>query len=195
MSSLIGSSPTGRGSGLAAGKKKIGGYNVASLSRLSPEQQDLFTRLMGGSTAGAEAGLGQLSRLAGGDEEQFKQLEAPAMRQFGQLQGQLGSRFSGLGGGALSARGGSGFQNAANSASVDLAERLQSNRMGLQQGAIEQLLGLSKSLLSADTQENFVSPKQQSGWKQLLSALAGGIGGAGASLGGMYGAKRLGFWE
>lgn len=193
MSSLIGSSPSGRGSGLSAGKKKIGGYDVASLSRLSPEQQDLFSRLMGGSTAGAEAGLGQLSRLASGDEEQFKQLEAPAMRQFGQLQGQLGSRFSGFGGGALSARGGSGFQNAANSASVDLAERLQSNRMGLQQGAIQQLLGMSQSLLGRDTQENYLIPPKQSAWQRLLAGLGGGLSQGAGAFGTMYGAKKFGF--
>lgn len=95
------------------------------------------------------------------------------MRQFGALQGNIASRFSGMGSGA---RKSSGFQNANTSAAQQLSESLQSQRMGLQSNAIEQLLGISNSLLGRQTQETGFFPKGQSGWQSFLGGIGGGLG-------------------
>src|SRR5574337_1377112 len=124
------------------------GYNA--LQTLDPMQRQIMQLLGSGSMQGLGSGLGHLSQLAGGGNENFwSQLEAPALRQFGALQGNIASRFSGMGTGA---RRSSGFQNTMTGASTDLAERLQSQRLGLQNQAIQQLLGLGNSLLGRDTQ-------------------------------------------
>src|SRR5258708_12578853 len=86
-------------------KEKIpSGYKAGTLQQFTPEQLQLFQQLF--SHVGPES---YLSRLSGGDEELFNQMEEPALRQFSQLQGGLASRFSGMGG--LGARKSIGFQN------------------------------------------------------------------------------------
>lgn len=119
-------------------------------------------------------GLRGLGRLASGDQSQFQQMEAPALRQFGALQGNLASRFSGMGGSG--ARNSSGFQNTMGEAGADLAERLAGNRMNFQQQALQQLMGLSDSLLGRKTFETNFIQKQLPFWKQLATAGAGGLG-------------------
>ena len=52
-------------------------------------------------------------------------MEAPALKQFSGLQGNLASRFSGMGSGA---RRSSGFQNTSNQAASDFAQQLQANK-------------------------------------------------------------------
>lgn len=165
------------------------GYNQIQFPRLSSEQQQLFSQVMGGASPGITAGLGNLSQLAaGGSPEYWKQLEAPAMRQFGELQGDIASRFSGAGTGA---RRSSGFQNTMGGASADLAERLQSQRLGLQQNAISQLMGLYGNLMGTEMYDTYLTPekKKLSKWRQLLGAglpIGGGI--LGGLLGGPMGA-------
>jgi hypothetical protein len=172
-------------------QNQVAGYDVASLSRLSPEQQSLASRLFSGSAGGIESGLQNTSRLAAGDESYFQQLEAPALRQFGQLQGKIASRFSGQG---MGGRRSSAFQNEQNSAAAELSERLQSQRMGLQRQATQDLLGVSDTLLNRDMTQNFLTEpkkkkKKKSFWSKFTSAalpIAGGV--AGALLGGPAGA-------
>ena len=155
-----------------APQKGLEGTGYRSVSTQDPMQQRIMELLGSGSIPGLQSSLGHLSQMAsGGNEDFWKQLEAPAMRQFGQLQGQLASRFSGLGTGA---RRSSGFQNAMGGAATDLAERLQSQRLGFQNQAIQQLLGLSNSLLGRDTQA-FI-PQQKPFWQELLAAGAQGVG-------------------
>ncbi|MBS3903748.1 MAG: hypothetical protein KGZ39_00295 [Simkania sp.] len=160
--------------GMATGMKnpkRVGGYDVASLNRLSPQQQSLFDQLYQGSMGGIGSGLGHLSSLASGDQSKFAELESPALRQFSQLQGNLASRFSGAG--SFGARKSSGFQNAMGAEASSLAERLQANRLGLQQSAIDQLLGISQQLLGRDSRENLLV---KSPWLSFGESLAGGIG-------------------
>lgn len=147
------------------------GYNQVQFPTKSPEQMDIFKQLMGGSGGNIQSILQQLKGLSGGgSEEDWSQLEAPAMRQFGQMQGDIASRFSGLGSGA---RHSSGFKNSLRGASTDLAERLQSQRLGIQGNARDQLLSLYSALLGQDVQpQTAFMPKQQSFWKQLLGSLA-----------------------
>jgi hypothetical protein len=127
--------------------------------------------------------------LAGGDQSAFEQMEAPALRQFQGLQGQLASRFSGMGTGA---RRSSGFQNTANQAASAFAQQLQSNRLGLQQGAISQLHDLVNRLLGQRPYDQFLVEKQKGGgWGGPIGAGLGAVGGffAGGPPGALAGGK------
>lgn len=153
------------------------GYRQVTSPTRSPEQMDLFRQLLSGSGGNIQSILQQLQGLSGGgDEDYWQQLEAPAMRQFGKLQGDVASRFSGMGTGA---RKSSGFQNALAGASTDLSERLQAQRLGLQGQARNQLLDLYGSLLGQNMfQTNFVPNQQKSPsfLKQILGSLAPNLG-------------------
>ncbi len=183
MSSMSGYGSSGKASGL--GKT---GYQQISTPNLSPEQMQLFQQLMGGSQKGIGAGLENLSGLASGDQSKFAELEAPAQRQFQELQGGLASRFSGMGTGA---RRSSGFQNTLSNAGTDFAERLQSQRMGLQQSAISQLLGIGQHLLTTPLNENSLVPKKKPFWQELLGSAAGGLGSLAGSFGGFSAGNKL----
>ncbi len=74
MSSMTGS--TGYG-----GSKIPKGYEQGSMQQFTPEQMNLFKSLFG--QVGPDSFT---SRLAGGDQSMFEQMEAPAMRQFQGLQ-------------------------------------------------------------------------------------------------------------
>lgn len=182
MNSMSGYNPTGsfargRSTGSLAGGRSSGdvipkGYRSGQLQQFSPEQMQLFKQLF--SHAGPES---YLSRLSGGDESSFDQMEEPALRQFGALQGGLASRFSGMGSGA---RRSSGFQNTATQAGSDFASQLASKRQDLQRQAIMDLMGISESLLGQRPQQRILAPKQQkesSGWGGLIGAGLGGTGG------------------
>jgi len=163
MSSQYGSrGPTGR----------IAGHQVESNQQYTPEQMQLFQRMF--SHAGPDS---YLSKLAGGDQGTFEEMEAPAMRQFSGLQGNLASRFSGMGTGA---RRSSGFQNTSNQASSDFAQQLQSRRGELQRQAIQDLRGLSGDLLGHRPYEQFGSEDDQPTWKKLLG---GALPAAGTAFG------------
>jgi len=123
MSSLTGATGMSAMGGATGGNKIPSGYKLGQIQQFTPEQQQLFQRLF--SQVSPDSFL---SRLASGDQSQFEALERPALKQFGELQGNLASRFSGMGSGA---RRSSGFQNTASTAAQDFAEKLQSQRLGL----------------------------------------------------------------
>jgi len=176
---------TGARSGLGATGNKIPkGYTTGQMQQFTPEQMQLFQSMFG--QLGPDSFLG---KLAGGDESQFAQMEAPAMRQFGELQAGLGSKFSGMGTGA---RRSSGFQNTMNQATSDFASQLQSQRMGLQQQAIKDLMGMSGQLLQQRPYEQFMTEKQTPFWQQLMLGMGGGLSqGAGQAGGAAAMAKFL----
>jgi len=193
MATGYGMKPTGaRGAG--PGDIVPKGYRAGQLQQFTPEQMNLFSSLFG--HVGPQS---YLSRLAGGDEAAFAQAEGPALRQFNELQGNIASRFSGMGSGG---RHSSGFQNTLTSAASNFAQQLQAQRHDLQRQALSDLLGISESLLSQKPYDRFIQEKRQkqsssSGWGGLIGAGLGGLGGffaggpggalAGASLG-----QRLG---
>lgn len=193
MSSMSGGTgfkmATGAGLGNATGgpvgrnNKVPKGYSYAQLDQFTPEQHNLFQQMFG--QLGPDSFL---SKLAGGDEDTFNQMEAPALKQFSGLQGGLASRFSGMGSGA---RRSSGFQNTANQASSDFAQQLQANRMGLQQQATRDLMGFGNELLNQRPYEQGFAKKDVPFWKQLLLGLnergmdAAGTIAKGAMMGGM----------
>lgn len=168
--------PTGGSSGFKAPR----GYE--SVSNYTPDQMQLFQQLF--SHVGPES---YLSKLAGGDQDTFNQIEAPALQQFSGIQGNIASRFSGMG---LGARKSSGFQNTINQAGSDFAQQLQSQRQGLQQNALQQLMEMSGSLLERNPYS--IMPKKKSFLQELLGSLAGGVGQAGGTLGSLYGLKKFG---
>lgn len=174
MPSYTGTNPTMFNTG--AVKEKIpSGYKKGTLQQFTPEQMQLFQQLFG--HVGPES---YLSKLAGGDQSMFEQMEAPALRQFSELQGNLASRFSGMGG--LGARRSSGFQNTMNAAASNFAQELQSNRQNLQRQALMDLMGISGELLGQRPQENLLVPKQQKpNFGGMLGGLLGGF--AGSALG------------
>ncbi|HEY5235590.1 MAG TPA: hypothetical protein VIJ14_05390, partial [Rhabdochlamydiaceae bacterium] len=141
--------------------------------RMGQQGQDIWQQLYKGSQGGIGSSLQGLSDLANGGEAQFTALEAPARRQFQQDQGAIASRFSGMGSGA---RRSSGHQNAQNAAGLDLAERLQGQRLGLQQNAWRQLLGIHSDLMSNPTHESILVPQKKKWWETLGEGI-GGIGG------------------
>lgn len=148
------------------GNPSLEGTGYRQVQQFTPEQMDLFRRLFG--QVGPESFSG---RLASGDQSQFAQLEAPALKQFSGLQGNIASRFSGLGSGA---RHSSGFQNTINQAGSDFAQQLQSQRMGLQRQAMQDLMGMSGQLLGQ--QPYSLIPKQKPFWQELLLSGASGVG-------------------
>lgn len=195
MTSMIGRTGGGLGGALGGGPtgKNIipKGYKYGRIGQYTPQQQQLFGSLF--KHLGPQSFL---SKLAGGDEGTFEQLEAPALRQFGELQGGLASRFSGMG--SAGARKSSGFQNVTNQAASDLAQQLQAQRQGLQRQAIGDLFGLGESLLGQRPYEQFLTPKQPSFLQSLLSSAVSGLGTAagafGGGLGGLAAGKKFGIF-
>lgn len=183
MTSMIGNrgvaGPTGR-----VGNKIPSGYKLGQLQNFTPEQMKLFQQMFG--QLGPES---YLSRLAGGDQDMFNQMEAPAMRQFAGLQGNIASRFSGMG---MGARRSSGFGNVMNQAGSDFAQDLAARRQEIQHSALRDLIGLSTQLLGQRPYEQIITEKQHrpSTGQMLLGAGATGLGtAAGAYLGGAPGAQ------
>ena len=178
MSSLSGNSgyggvasPTGR-----VGNKLPSGYRSGQIAQFDPMQMEAYKR--------AEQQIGPdsyLSKLAGGDQSLFGEIESPALKQFSALQGNLASRFSGMG--SFGGRRSSGFQNTSNAAASDFAQQLQSQRQGLQRQAIQDLRGMTNEFLNYRPYEQFRYDKQKSGggWGGLAGA---GIGAAGGFLAG-----------
>ena len=170
---------TGRPNRGAFGGDKIPkDYRLGQLNQFTPEQQQLFQQNFGY--------LGQdsdLARLAGGDEEAFQEMEAPAYRDFNSLLAGTASRFgaaSGGGQGQLGGRAGSGYNNALTSASSNFAQDLQSRREGLKRQALNDLMGYSNQILGQRPTDRFLVEKQQkerSPWWGLAEA---GIGAAGS---------------
>lgn len=185
MSSLYGGQGAGTGQPNrmgATGNKIPQGYQKGSLQQFNPQQMQLFEQLIGMLGEG-----GFLSQLSQGKEGAFDQAEAPALRQFSELQGNLASRFSGQGTGG---RHSSGFQNASTSAASNFAQDLQGKRMDLQRQAMMDLMGIGNNLLGQRPQENFLVKKKGNWLQELLSAGAGAASGgaSGYAAGGWPGA-------
>lgn len=168
-----------------------GGYRVGQMQQFTPEQMQLFKQQFGQVSPESYT-----SRLAGGDEDLFEEMEAPAHRQFAQSIGNLASRFSGQG---MGARRSSGFQNATTSAASNFAQDLQANRQGLQRQAIKDLMEMSNQLLEQRPQQRSLFEKRQKQpnfFQGLLGSAAGGLGmGIGSNLGqfsGLFGGGSKG---
>lgn len=151
------------------------GFQKGRINQLTPEQTQLFGQLFGNLSPDSPT-----ARLAAGDQSRFDEIEAPALKQFGQLQGQIASRFSGAGSGA---RRSSGFQNSSNQATSDFAQSLQSQRQELQRQALLDLHNLGGSLLNQRPYDNFLTEKPQKKKKFLEEVLGGAAPGFGSGFG------------
>ena len=157
-------------SSMGAMKEKIpSGYKKASMQNFTPEMMQLFLQRL--KELGPDSFL---AKIAGGDEEAFAEMEAPALRQFSGLQGNLASRFSGMG---MGARHGSGFQNAAGAQASDFAQQLQGNRMQLRSQALKDLMGMSNELLNQRPFEQGLVPKKQNQTAEMVGKFGGAIPG------------------
>jgi PPE-repeat protein len=174
-------SPTGANSGNYGKefKEKVpSGYKAGTLQQYTPQQNQLFEQSF--SHVSPDSYLG---RLAGGDESLYAEMEAPALRQFGELQGGMASKFSNAG---MGSRRSSGFQNTMNQAGADFAQQLQSNRQSLRQQAIKDLMGMSSELLDKRPYERYLTPKEPSFMDKWLGMAANTMGVASqAQMGGM----------
>lgn len=164
------------------------GYNRGQLQQFVPKQLQQFKKLF--SLLGKDS---DLFGLASGDEDAFADIEAPAMRQFNELQGGLASRFSGLG---MGGRRSSGFQNTSNAAASNFAQDLAAQRQGITRNATRDLFDLSNVLMNQRPYQRFLDQKPEkqqksSGWGGLIGAGVGGVGGffAGGPMGAMAGAS------
>lgn len=156
-------------------EKRPSGYKEYRHLNFTPAQMELYNQLYG--LVDPE---GRTSRLAMGDESEFAQMEAPALRQFNQLQGNLASKFSGQG---MGSRRSSGFQNSSSAAAQDFASQLQANRQNLQRQSIMDLMGLSQQLLQQGPYTSGYAAKGEKG------GIAGGYGApVGTAIGGLAGA-------
>jgi hypothetical protein len=148
------------------------GYKAGQIQQFTPEAMDLYRQLF--SHVGPDS---YLSKLAQGDEEAFRETEKPALRDFNALQGNLASRFSGMG---LGARNSSGFRNTASAQSSNFAQDLQSRRQELSRSALKDLFDMSHTLLNEKPYERNLIKKDHKTpfWKKALgfvSPLGGDI--------------------
>lgn len=172
-------SPSGSG---RVGNKVPSGYRAGQLQQFTPEQMQLFQQMFG--QVGPES---YTSRLAGGDQSLFGEMEAPALRQFNDLTAGIANRFSGMGTGG---RRSSGFQNTQTAAASNFAQDLQAQRQALQRQAILDLSGMSNQLLQQRPYEQFLVQKPQNQWGNVAGRFASAVPGAlaGFAMGGPAGA-------
>jgi len=163
------------------------GYKAGQMQQFTPEQMQLFQQLF--QHMGPDSFL---SKLAGGDEAMFEQMEAPQKRQFGEQLGGMASKFSGMGMGGQKS---SGFQNTMTSAASNFAQELGAKRQESQMTALQELMNMSNMMMGQKPYENFLTKKDQGqglgGWGGAAGGILGGAGGFmfGGPGGAMAGAK------
>lgn len=165
--------PEGVGPMGRSGSKIPKGYKQFQVQKFTPEMMEQFKSLFANVSPDS-----YLGKLAAGDQEAFAEMEAPAMRQFSALQGNIGSRFSGMGQGG---RKSSGFQNTMNQAASEFAQDLQSKRMETRKNALQDLMKFSEMLMGQQPYETGLVKKEQkqpSGFQQFVNAVGGAIPGA-----------------
>ncbi len=167
-----------------SGDKIQKGFKAGQLQQYTPEQLQLLEQTMG--HVGPES---YLSRLSQGDEDLFNEMEAPALRQFNQILGGIGTRFSaGSGAGSLGTRRSSGFQNTGTAAASNFAQELQSKRQDLMRQAIKDLTGISSELLDKRPYERTITEKPKKWWEEPLAGFTNAFANqAGKNLAGSFG--------
>lgn len=181
--------PMGAYSSQQAMNKRPKGYSEYALQQYDPQQMALYNQDFG--LVGKDS---DLRRMAMGDQSMFGEIEAPALRQFNELTGNIASKFSGAGmGGRLS----SGFQNTMTQAGQDFASQLQTQRQDLRRQAIMDLMGISESLLGRRPTERGYAQKpekQSSGWGGAIGSALGSLAGfLSPEPGGMLKGAKLGY--
>lgn len=140
----------------------------------NPQQEQLLNTALGGLQSQLPLGLQNLRNILGSDEATFESFFAPARRNFDQktLPG-IAERFTSLfGEGSF---GSSGFAQTLGEAGKDLEEDIFSQRIGMQQDALSQLLSLLGPA-TAPRQYQYTKPRRQGFLENILGALAQGAG-------------------
>jgi len=163
-------------------EKRPHGYQYGAMQQFTPEQMELFQSLFQHLSPDS-----YLSRLAGGDQDLFNEMEAPALRNFNNTIAGIGNRYSSMG---LGAQKSSGFQNEQSTAASNFQQDLASRRQALQQNAIKELMGLSGDLLGQRPVNRFLVQKDRggTGTAEILGKFAGAIPG---TIGGMMGGNSF----
>jgi len=168
---------TGPRTQIPQGNKIPKGHALGQIQQFTPQMMEQLKYLM--SVFSDEKNIS--SKLMGGDEETFQDIENPELRQFNEQQGALSSQFSGMGTGA---RRSSGFQNTSQQAASQFAQKLAMNRQNLQrQGSVDQF-NMGTQLMGFRPKEKFLSersPKSKTNWGGAIGTVGGGV------IGGIYG--------
>lgn len=160
--------PTVQGPMGRTGSKIPSGYKQFQVQKFTPEAMNQYQQLFGQVSPDS-----YLAKLAGGDQSAYEEMEAPAMRQFSALQGNIASRFSGMGTGG---RKSSGFQNTMNTAANEFAQDLAGKRMEHRRNALMDLMNYSNMLMGQQPYETGLVEKQRQ--PNFFQSLAGGLGAA-----------------
>jgi len=142
-----------------------------TFSQFSPQQLQFMNSIM--SQAGGPLGqaFGNIGNILSGSPEAFKGFEAPAMRQFQEeILPNLAAGFGGLG-----AQSSSGAQQTFARAGERLSENLAAQRANLQQGAIQNLMGLINPAMQG-TQQTAIRPETFGFLGNVGSGLGSGLG-------------------
>jgi hypothetical protein len=161
------------------------GYSEAKTQKFTPEAIEMLQGLYG--HLGPDSWI---NKMASGDQSAFDEMEAPAMKQFGDLMGGMASKFSGMG---MGARKSSGFSNSGTAAASDFAQNLASKRQEMRSNALKDLMGMSHNLMNEQPYETSLVEKQKKEtpwWQTGLTALAGA---AGTAIGGPLGGAAAGW--
>jgi hypothetical protein len=153
-------------------------YSKFKLNNYTPDQMQLHQQQYSQVDPNS-----YLSKLANGDQNAYEEMERPALQQFNSIQGNIASRFSGMG---MGSRNSSGFQNSMNSASQDFAGQLQSKRADMRRQAIMDLMGLSNQILNQKPYEKGLVADAQQEQKPAMGGWAPVIGAGVGAVGGMY---------
>jgi hypothetical protein len=139
------------------------GFDLTKIPNMSPEMMNLLNGLISSLGGGPQAGLQHLQKLASGNEDVFKQIEAPAYQALQQQQAQTANRFSGVGGQDSSA-----FANALAGQTGQLAQNLASQRNQLMTGAIDKLMSYSQNVLSQKPYEYGLQEQPSTDWESII---------------------------
>jgi hypothetical protein len=176
-----GSRLAGTGQNPFMDSKDPSGFRSGYLQQYTPEQMQLFQQQFG--NVGPDSYLAQ---LAGGDEEAFAEMEAPAWQNLSRAQGQLGSRYSGMGTGAQKS---SGFRNEQGQLGADFAQQLAAKRADYRRQALTDLMGFSNQLLGQRPYERYLVEKGPSSAEKAMN-MWGPLAQTGITAAGQYFGSR-----
>ncbi len=155
----------------------LSGTNLSTMNIGMPgANRQIFDQLQAGVSGGLTPALQEQAKLAVGDPSKFADMEADTMRSFQrEIVPQMTEQFSNLG--LLDS---TNLGGAIGSASADLASKLRSQRFGMQQDALKQLLDVSQNLMRTpvETTGFYQQPQQSTAMGQIGAATASAAGDA-----------------
>jgi hypothetical protein len=146
---------------IISSKSKPNPAKTTRIDRFTKPQQGYQNQILGGLGPATSAGLSNLQGILSNAPGAFEAFEAPFKRQFQQeTVPYLAERFSGLGSGAQSS---SAFQQALGQAGAGLSQNLAALRGGLQQNALQSLLGFGTLGMQPSFESIYAKPTPGAG--------------------------------